>query len=451
MLAHIRNLWNTVQGSLWFLPSILVLVYIGLAFFMVWLDKTAGNDATTTVPLVFNVGPDGAREMLSVIASSMLTVASVAFSFTVVVFSFASAQYSSRTLHNFMDDNVSQGVLGALLGSFVYCLLVLRTIQSGNNSFVETPFVPALSVTVALLLAVIDLGLFILFIHHIAETIQAYHIIHRVGVSTIKALDHLFDSRQSQPTPKVEKEDLATILGPTVEVCSHHDGYIQAVDSDTLVKLTGHSDLVVQFRKAVGNYVVNGETLADVGPAERVTDKVVDEIRDSFLLSAHRTLYQDPQYGILQLSDIAMKALSPGINDPNTAIMSLNQMSSVLRHVASRELPSEVHYGAQDKIRAIVHEPTFESMAAQAFDQVRRYGTKDAAIPIKMLSVIEEIAAGDILPEHLDVLRAHVSAIVEDADRELKSSRDRRLLNDKIAAMPQSLLRETHTSLLRVV
>src|SRR5438552_3777788 len=133
MLLRFQRIFNDIKGSLWFVPSVIVVLLMALAYVMVSLDKSVGYDTAIRLPLVFEVGPEGTRDMLATIAGSMLTVASVAFSFTIVVFSFASSQYASRTLHSFMDDSTNQVALGTLLGSFVYCLLVLRTVRIENT------------------------------------------------------------------------------------------------------------------------------------------------------------------------------------------------------------------------------------------------------------------------------------------------------------------------------
>jgi uncharacterized membrane protein len=340
---------------------------------------------------------------------------------------------------------VNQVVLGTLLGTFVYCQLVLRTIRLEENSFV-----PSISVNFALLLATADLGLFIFYIHHVSETIQAYHIIHRIGSGTRKSIESIFQARASSPVHPAADGELYRLIGPQADICSSKIGYIQAIDTDTILALMQRHDLVIEYSKAVGMYVVQGERLACVGPVARVTPSIISQVHNSFLLGAHRTLYQDPQYGVLMLGDIAIKALSPAINDPNTAVMSLNQISSVLRLVASRELPEQVHYGVDGKVRAILKEPTFEKLAAQAFDQVRRFGMGDATIPIKMLDVIEEVAAENTLPQHMEVLRMHVRAIIEDAELSLKSTRDKALFSQKVASLPQTLVSANEYSLLEV-
>jgi uncharacterized membrane protein len=434
MLIRLQRTFNNIQGSLWFVPSVIVVVLMALAFVMVWLDRSVGYDAATHLPLVFERGPEGTRDMLATIAGSMLTVASVAFSFTIVVFSFASSQYASRTLHSFMDDNTNQSVLGMLLGSFVYCLLVLRTVRTESGQ----EFVPVISSSVALLLAVVDLLLFIVFIHHVSESIQAYHIIQRVGIATCRTISALYPEHARGRQHEEETEALVTGM-KTREVRSLQTGYIQMVFADHLVKLATRLDLVVLLQKSVGKFVVDNEVLATVGPSERVTDEVVRQVRETFASGPHRTIYQDPLYGVLQLSDIAIKALSPAINDPNTAVMALNEISKVLRQLAGRDLPKHILTDMQGKPRVIADSVTFDSMAAQAFDQIRRYGMGDAIIPAKMLDVIAEIGEETDLESERTTLREHVRAIMEDADRLIIDLRDRAQINAEFPAVARVL------------
>lgn len=434
MFLRFQRIFNNVQGSLWFVPSIIVLLLMVLAYFMVGLDRTLGNAAAAHIPLVFEAGPEGTREMLSTIAGSMLTVASVAFSFTIVVFSFASSQYASRTLHSFMDDNTNQVVLGTLLGSFVYCLLVLRTarIESGEE------FVPLLAASVALLLAILDLLLFILFIHHVAESIQAYHIIQRVGQATTKAINSLYPQH---PRGKRDEEDTEARIAECAmrEVRASHTGYIESVYTNSLISMAARHDLIVVLQKNVGRFVVKNEVLALAGPAERVTDAMARHIRDTFVMGPHRTIYQDPLYGVLQLSDIAIKALSPAINDPNTAVMALNEISKVLRQLAGHDLPKHILCDRQGVPRVVADSLTFDAMAAQAFDQIRRYSMGDASIPAKMLDVIAEIGEETGLESQQAILRAHVHAIIEDADREIIGERDRAQVNAEVPQVMRAL------------
>ncbi len=422
----------------------IVLASVGLAYLAAWLDR---NGVLPAFPFAIEAGPDGARTILSTIASSMLTVASVAFSFTIVVFSFASSQYSSRTLHNFMDDNINQVVLGALLGSFVYCLLILSTVHLESNS--GPGFVPALSLSIAMLLALVDMILFILYIHHVAETIQAYHIIYRIGKMTLPAVEHVFPAhigrdaeqkaegrrQKAEGTTENSKFKIQNSKFVMQDVCAKRTGYVQMVDGALMMSVASGGDLLVVLHKRVGSFVTAGETLARVGPVERVTPGVVSRLQYSFVLGHHRTLFQDPLYGILQLSDVAIKALSPAINDPNTAVMALNQLGAVLRRAAGKRLPTPERCDAAGQLRVIAEGPTFGSMVAQAFDQIRRYGMGDAVIPLKMLDVISEVAEAAQDEERLAVLRAHASAIIEDAERGIRPERDRELIRVKLISI----------------
>ncbi|MEO8287274.1 MAG: DUF2254 domain-containing protein [Chloroflexota bacterium] len=443
-MLRFQRVFNNLQGGLWFVPSLVVALLIGLAYLMVWLDRTVGNSVAANLPLVFEAGPEGTRDMLSTIAGSMLTVASVAFSFTIVVFSFASSQYASRTLHSFMDDNTNQIVLGTLLGSFVYCLLILRTTRIENDQ----DFVPVLSATFALLLAIVDLMLFILFIHHVSESIQAYHIINRVGQATNKAIIGLYPEHMQRRDAQDDSDERVAAFEMS-EVLAGQSGYIQMVYGRQLLDMAVRHDLVVVLHKSVGNFVLKNELLATVGPADRVSDDLVRQIRDAFASGPHRTIYQDPLYGMLQLSDIAIKALSPAINDPNTAVMALNEMSLVLRQLAARELPRHVLLDKNGQARIIAPVLTFDAMAAHAFDQVRRYGMGDATIPAKMLDVIAEIAERCDLPGQRAVLKEHVKAIMRDADRHIENERDRAQINAEMADVVGALgIHEGEISLL---
>jgi len=325
-------------------------------------------------------------------------------------------------------------VLGTLLGSFAYCLLVLRTVRIENGQ----QFVPALAASAALLLAIVDLALFILFIHHVSESIQAYHIIQRVGLSTGRAINEMYPAHAKGRRMEEEIEDLVA-RGGMREVRSLHNGYVQMVYVAELMNLTTRYDLVVELQKSVGKYVTSHEILALVRPGKRVTNEIVRRTRDTFAIGPHRTIYQDPLYGVLQLSDIAIKALSPAINDPNTAVMALNEISQVLRLLAGRELPKHILTDKKGGPRIIADSVSFESMAAQAFDQIRRYGMGDAVIPAKMLDVIAEISEETDLESERDFLKEHVRAILEDADRHIVDARDRAHINARATMVAASL------------
>ncbi|MDQ2806879.1 MAG: DUF2254 domain-containing protein [Chloroflexota bacterium] len=439
MGSKLRQIGQNLRGSLWFTPSVLVLMAIVLAFGMIALDRAIGIKMAITLPLVFDADPDGARAVLSTIASSVLTVASVSFSITVLVFSFASAQYSSRTLRNFMEDRTNKLVLGTLLATVVYCLLVLRTIHGNNPTYITTVFVPALSVTVALLLALLDLGLFTFLIHHIAESFQAASVIKRVADELSKAIDQLYPQQLGQGATEAPAAAVASNPDQGTRIPAERAGYLQEIDATSLLDLAGKHDLLIVIEKQVGSYVVAGETLARAIPEERVTQAICAHISAFFAYGPHRTVDQDARFGFIQLTDIATKALSPGINDPTTAVMCLDQISRLLRQLANRSFPAQTRCDPQGAPRVIAPRPGFATMVDQCFDPLRRYGMADAAIPIKMIQVLGAVAAEINDADRLNVLAEHADSIIEAAGQHTKLRRDQRLVAAAVGDLPLSL------------
>jgi uncharacterized membrane protein len=434
MMYRIQRAWDNLQSSLWFVPFLIVGGMIVLAFTFVWVDQNFGTHIVTLLPFFPEAGAAGTREMLSIIGGSVLTLGGVAFSFTIVVFSFASTQYSSRTLRTFMDDNVNQVVLGVILGCFVYCMVVLRSTRLEENAPV-----PELSASFALLLALASLSLFIIFIHHVAEAIQAYHIISRLAAQTIDAAQHLFPAHIGADSGSDEDARHFSMSVDAGKVLARRSGYIEMVDGDLLMRVLARHDLHAVLEKSVGNYVVEGEMIAAVGPPERVTPRVLRDIEYAFVLGKVRTIFQDAQYGILQLSDVAVKALSPAINDPNTAIMSLNALGNVLRRLASARFPGPYRCDAQGVVRVFAFGQTFPMLVAQAFDQIRRHATLDTAVLLKMLDVISEVADNIADEERLEVLREHARAVREACNLNIRHSRDRALFDARYEEVAETL------------
>jgi uncharacterized membrane protein len=440
MINRVRHVWEELRSSLWFIPSLLALVAALLAFGMVAVDRAVGPQLRLSAPLLFEAGPEGAREVLGTIAGSVLTVAGVAFSFTILAFSLASSQYSPRVLSNFMDDRTNQMVLGMLLGSFLYCLLVLRTVRVESDSVVETTFVPSLSVTVALLIALIDLGLFIMYLHHIAVSVNAFHIVDRAGSNAVRSVERMFpeEMEQAAAAPIMDARPESGVSSRS-DVRAATTGYIAELDFEGLLKLAQQHKLRVEVMLRAGEFVIEGKTLACVtaeGPlTAQARDAVGESIRGTFVLGRRRTQERDPLYGLLQLSDVAVKALSPGINDPTTALMCLDQIERVLSTAACRNEPTSVHRDSQGTPRVIAPVAGFSDLADQAFNSIRHYGVADVAVASRMLAVMAAVAARTADDARREVLRAHALAVIEAANRTVALPADRARLNAKITGL----------------
>lgn len=338
-MKNLLRLLRNLRTSFLFVPSLMVLTGIALAAALVLADSAGGAEWSERWPFVFGAGAAGARDMLSTIASSMMAVVGVTFSMTLMMLMLASGQYTSRILRNFMRDRVTQRVLGTFTGIFAYCLIVLRTIRGGD----EGPFVPRLSVTLAVVLALVGVGALILFIHHVATLIQASTIIASAAEETMSAIDRLFPETPGEGPDGDEGEEEAmkrVPRQPWQAVASRGTGYILAVDDEGLLRLAREIRTIVRMERRVGEFVVEGATLASIAMDTAPEAAVVAQLQDCYSLGRHRTLEQDVAFGVRQIVDMALRALSPSSNDTTTAITCVDYLTAILAKLADRSTPS---------------------------------------------------------------------------------------------------------------
>lgn len=316
---------ESVRASYWFVPSVMAAMALLLGLFTVWLDAGPGSDWLSGLGWYQSVKPDGAHEVLSTIAGSMITVAGVVFSITIVALAYASSQYGPRVLTNFMSDRGNQVTLGTFIATFVYCLVVLRTIRGGDEEFV-----PQLAVMVGLLFAFCSIGVLIYFIHHVPQSIHVNNVVARVGKQLIDGVQDRFPAFIGDPPDPAEEvrnaSDKAVSILTADEreeevaiVRSRATGYIQAVDEEELLAVTRAYDIVVRLHYQPGNYLHAGRALLEVWPAARLTDRGADELRAAYVVGNKRTPRGDLNFLIDELVEIAARALSTGVNDPYTA------------------------------------------------------------------------------------------------------------------------------------
>ncbi len=329
MRVQIFKALDRLRTSFWFLPAVMAAGTMVLAFVTVSLDKQMTDWLTFNWGLTFNGGAEGASSLLGVIAGSMITIAGVVFSMTLVALSLASSQLGPRLLRNFMSDTPTQVVLGTFVATFLYCLLVLRTIRRAE----EVLFVPHLSVTLGVLLAVVSVGVLIYFIHHVSVSIQANEIVARVGAELIQGMERLFPENIGRGASQILAEPpgagfLDTFSREARPIGAAGDGYLQFVDGDALMALAREEDVVIRLERRPGHYVVAARPLAMVWPGNRVTDELINRINSVIALGNQRTFGQDTEFAVNQLVEIAIRALSPGVNDPFTAMTCVDHLGS---------------------------------------------------------------------------------------------------------------------------
>ncbi len=435
-MNNLKQLWSNLRGSFWFLPTLILAASIFLAVGLIEVDTIVSKQWTEHWPRVFGAGAAGARGMLSTIAGSMMTVVGVTFSMTLVTLALASSQYTSRVLRNFMRDRITQIVLGIFAGIFTYCLIVLRTIRGGD----EAGFVPNLAVSVGVVLAIGGIGVLIFFIHHIASSIQASSIIASVADETLLAVVRLFPEKLGQGLDDDEEDQASLPLADrhwqAVPVCKN--GYIQSVDNAAFLRLAREHQTIVRMEHGIGEFVVQDTPLASLALDSPPDKEIIADLQSAYSINRYRTVEQDAGFGIRQLVDIALRALSSGVNDTTTAVTCLDYLTAILARLASRNIPPSHRY-EKGQLRVITIGPTFASLVAESFDQIRESAKGNVAIMLRMLGALQIIGSLTTNPSRRRVLREEVQGIVELAERTIESPRDRRRFESRLAQVRKAL------------
>ncbi len=412
METKLGKLLDSLHASFWFIPTLMVVLAILLSLVTINIDQRLEDDIISSLGWTYALGPSGSRAVLSAIAGSMVTVATTAFSITIVALQLASSQFGPRLLRNFMQDTGNQIVLGTFISSFVYSLLVLRTI----NGVEEDEFVPHVAVTCGIGMAIASIGVLIYFIHHSATSIQVDHVISSVGNELEEVIDRLFPNQTGRGTSKHRVEPLladipANFERETSAIQAASSNYVQAIDIEQLIQIAAAANILIQLQHRPGDFVIKGSPLVLVYPAQSAGKKLPKQVNDAFVLGSKRTDQQDVEFSVNQLVEIAVRALSPGINDPFTAIRCTDQLSAALCHLAQKEIPSTYRYDHQDQLRVIAKPVTFADVTDSAFNQIRQYGQTSVAVTIRLLEAIAVIASFTHTQADRAVLLRHANMI----------------------------------------
>lgn len=405
------NFWDALRGSYWFVPSIMSLGAILLSVACVQIDAELTLKGAEKMSWLWAGGTDGARTILSTIASSMITVAGVVFSITIVALTLASSQFGPRLLRNFVRDTINQAVLGTFVATYLYCLLVLREVKDVNDQ----TFVPYLSITVALALTAASLGMLIFFIHHVALSIQAENVVANVAAELRTGIATLFPEEagagaaatEEDIHKRFEKEETACLRAP-------RGGYVQGIDLESLMaKATEHS-VVFRLLKRPGEFVFAGGELAEILPAKRATEEMIEEATGAYVIEGRRSPRQDAEYCVNQLVEVAVRALSPGVNDPFTALACVHWLGDAIRMAAERQMPSSHRRNADGKLCVVAKVTTFSGLTDAAFNGIRQYGASSPAVVLCLLETLTEIGPHVARSEDLSTLRHHAEMVARD-------------------------------------
>jgi uncharacterized membrane protein len=383
---HLRIICDRLRGSYWFLPSLMAAAAAGLSFGMTGLDAALDRVFYADLAVVNLFGPEGARAILAAIAGSMITVAGLTFSITMLTLQVATSQFGPRLLRNFMRDRGNQAVLGTFIGTFVYCLLVMRTIRGVEGA----SFVPHLAVAVGILLALVSLAVLIYFIHHIALSIRIETILSSLAAETEAAIERLYPDRLGR-RPAVGTDRASPDFAEAHLLRSAGEGYVQAVDGSALVELARCHGLVVKVVARPGSFVTAHDGLLLLLPPVEPAADVAAELRGTFAIGNERTPDQDLAFSVRRIVEIAQRALSPGINDPTTALYCVDRLRQAFGRLAGREAPAATRLDDEGNLRVVAEPASFDELACDAFAAVMRHVGNNVDVAEALLRALDHV------------------------------------------------------------
>jgi uncharacterized membrane protein len=433
----VRHAMYNLRGGFLIRPLTIALALGSAGAILSWMEEeypVLGSWVPSTI-FPSHADPQIAQVILAGIAASIMTVVSIVFAILLMTLTLASMQFSPRIIVSFARDRVTQWTLGIFLGTFSYCTAALPAARSFPR-----PFAPVVTVLGAMVLAIACVGLLLFFIHHISQAISVNHIVDRIAEETEAMIDEIM------PRPhQLHGMNDAEPLRPNPSegaVASDQSGYIRFIDPRRLVALAKHHHVSIRVLRRVGQFVPAGVPFMMVSKPNRLPPEAAAELQAAFDIGPTRTLQQDVEFGVLQIVDVALKAISPAVNDPTTAITCVDQLSRILIRFASREPPEELLYDPPGVVRASIRWIHFERLLEAAFEQIRMYSKTDVAVSLRLLRALGDITASTHDPEFRRVLVERGMQVVAGcaeqlSEEELTALRTRQAELESVASSSQ--------------
>lgn len=436
-------IWDKARSSFWFVPLLMMTCAAFSALSLTWVDNqvTIAKDGPMGW-LVVNAAT--ARSTLTLISGAMITLSGVVFSMTMVTLSLTSTQFGSRLLRTAMTDVATQVALGAFLSSSLFCLVVLRFIPVDADS----PFVPHIAVFSGGLTTFASLVMMILFVHHIGVSIQAQNVVAEVAADLDAAIQRLFPEQIG--TARTQDDGSTMENHPELgsqendddgfrSVVATSEGYLQTIDGEEIFDFACDNDLVLELLYRPGDFVIRGTPLVRLRNADHeqceLDEKQMEETLNlAFLTGRSRTPRQDVCCAINELVEVAVRALSPGINDPFTAIACIDRMTASLTRLLQRDVPSPYRYDENQQLRVVAMPVAIPDVINAAFRQIRHYGADDFIVAMRMMEGFDQLMAAASREKDRDAIREQADRLHElnskrgesaEEEQQLKTLRDK--------------------------
>ncbi|MFE7763853.1 DUF2254 domain-containing protein [Streptomyces sp. NPDC057438] len=399
---------DTVRAQLWPLPTLGVVLAVAAGVGLPRLDARIERDIPPWLTdYLFGGSADAARTVLEAIAGSLISVTALTFSLTVVTLQLASSQFSPRLLRTFTADRYVQTTLALFLATFTYALTVLRTVRTGEDE--QVMFVPQVSVTVAFVLTLASVLGLVLFLSHLAREIRVETMLRSVHSAAERTIHRLLleresAARDSNAPPEPPADALLLPVGTS--------GFLTAVDGEALLEAAVEADAVLLIDRHPGSSLIAGTPMGAAWPrtgkpfCPETRTRLVRKAAEAVITGAERTDAQDVAFGLRQLTDVIAKALSPGINDPTTAVHALSHSSALLCELAHRDLGTRLLRDDQHQVRVVLQRPDLEILLDLAVTQPLRYGAAEPAVLTRILMLLRELAWSSAPDQHPPVVAA---------------------------------------------
>jgi uncharacterized membrane protein len=422
LLPLLRTTMYSLRGGFLVRP-LLISVVLGLLGASLSSSEERMPLLSAWVPTVLfpsHVDPQVAQVVLATIAATIMTVVSIVFAILLMTLTLASMQFSPRILLSFVKDRVTQWTLGIFLGTFAYCMAALPAARS-----LPHPFAPIATVTGAMLLALTCVAWLIVFINHISQSISVNHIVDRIARETEGVINDIMPDPQR---PAIHQEGIP-LAGDRQEafVDSTVSGYIRYIDTGQLLTLAKTFKSRLRLLRRVGHFVPEGVALLGLAPGERLDSERADALRGAFDIGPARTLQQDVEFGVIQIVDIALKALSPAVNDPSTAITCVDQLGRILIRFVSRNPPVSLLCDPPHVVRVVVPWLEVDTLLDTAFEQIRHYAAADIAVSLRLLRALGDVASTCSDQRIIESLTARARRIVTGCAERLSAEQIERL------------------------
>lgn len=426
--------WNKLMSTFWFVPVLLLGLSVCLSVALVILDNAVSVPQEGWVRFFLVNSADSARSILSTISGAMIGVAGTVFSVVLVALTLASSQFGPRLIKNFMYVRLNQVVLGSYISTYLYCLLVMNAIK-GNEDY---SFIPSISILVAILAAVANIILLIVFIHKIAVSIQADRVISDISEVLSKHIKTLFPEKMGEELKDDDDFDPAFAMAAynkRISISSPESGYIQYIDSKFLLNFIAKHSALFQLHHRSGSFLVQGEELGVLLTNTDWEEDKLKRIADQFVFGKIKTSEQDLEFSIHQMVEIASRALSPGVNDPYTAMTCIDHLASTMCYLAEAQFPSSYRFDEDGNLRVIANVIDFEGVLDAAFNQIRQFSEDSTAVIIRLVEALGIILKFTRTETHKKAVVKHIEMVLRLGEASITEKNDLHDLSTRAAKL----------------